>query len=141
MGHPRHPLLSDSLITREMHQQAESDPLFRARRFLQCITGAELLPTVSDERSTIQLDFVSDLGSRYQHARPDHLAADAEWHPSYPPFFFRTCSKAADIPVSRDLLLFLAARDPENDNEASDFDAWVHCQLLEPAASGDWNAL
>ena len=57
VGHPLHEKLPDALITPEVRAAVASDPLYRARNFLEHATGSTVVPITGDWVILVRLFF------------------------------------------------------------------------------------
>lgn len=66
VGHPAHPSILENLITPTMRAEVVHDHLYRARQFLKCATGSNMVPPSKDWEITVTICiFLSESSVRF----------------------------------------------------------------------------
>ncbi|KAI0360820.1 hypothetical protein OH77DRAFT_1418840 [Trametes cingulata] len=120
-GHPNHPYILE-LVGPSADTSDQSDPLFRARAFLQLMSGSDLVPLDPDWK----------LKFYYTHTGDRTADSECDGEPPNPaPLGIHACFYEATVTVDEGLRNLLR-EEPSSlcDGQALAFDAWVHGALL-----------
>lgn len=162
--HPDHDQL-DGVITSQMRQEHANDPTYRLRRFLLLVTGSQLLPSSDEQRlrvcympsischmaDALLYIFRSDLYTSIRMSRSEiRYATLLSFEFSHRlittiqqdgmtliPMKGHTCSFALAVPINAAALTLLQEEMPEDDDEATSFDVWLHQATL----AADFNSV
>ncbi|KIK43231.1 hypothetical protein CY34DRAFT_11890 [Suillus luteus UH-Slu-Lm8-n1] len=138
VGHPDHPDLH-AFMTASERNQDKNDPTLRSRLVMRFCKGSQLMPHGSDWE--IKVSFIGDLPNTKAHFIPE--GAPPGWKPEPLPMYAHTCTGEIDVAPNGTLVEYITDTLPPNDNGSlvTQFDIWLHSNLMRSCGGEDFTAL